>query len=88
MIIMFKRGRRAERKKGIALKKLDPPGTFSLHEVSLPDTLRMACQLLCAPREVVIIGVVPKEVAFGLDLTPDLQAALPRVIHTVLAELT
>ena len=48
----------------------------------------MACQLLCAPREVVIIGVVPKEVAFGLDLTPDLQAALPRVIHTVLAELT
>jgi hydrogenase maturation protease len=58
----------------------------SLHEFGFLETYLMARHLGCAPREVVIFGVQPADVQFGLDLSPSLRAQLPRVVDLVLEE--
>ena len=58
----------------------------SLHEFGFLETYLMARQLGCAPREVVIFGVQPAEVAFGLELSAPVRAQLPRVVELVLQE--
>ena len=45
-----------------------------------------ARHLGCAPREVVIFGVQPKEVHAGLELSREVAGVLPKVIELVLAE--
>ncbi len=57
----------------------------SLHQVDLFDTLKIAMFLDRCP-ETVIIGVQPKEITWGMELTPDLDSAVPRVIDLVLRE--
>jgi hydrogenase maturation protease len=37
--------------------------------------------------EAVIIGVEPKEVDWGLELSPELQEKMPQIIDAILAEL-
>ncbi len=59
----------------------------SLHQVGLLETLTMADYLSCAPREVVIFGIEPKEVGWSLELSPEVAQIVPRVIELVLAEL-
>ncbi len=60
---------------------------FSLHELGLLEILAMARQLGCAPREVVIIGIQPKEIGPGLELSDEVAAVLPRVLESVRAEI-
>lgn len=60
---------------------------MSLHEVSVVEVLSVGEFLGLCPR-VRILGVQPLEAAsFGLELTPALQAALPRVVAAALREL-
>ena len=59
---------------------------LSLHQVGLLETLGMVKQLGGEP-EVVIIGVEPKEISWGMELTPEVEAKLPKVIEMVLGEL-
>jgi hydrogenase maturation protease len=59
---------------------------LSLHQVGLLEVLGMARQLGGEP-EVVIIGVEPKEISWGMELTPEVEAKLPRVIDAVFEEL-
>ena len=59
---------------------------LSLHQVGLLEVLGMARQLGGEP-EVVIIGVEPKEISWGMELTPEVEARLPRVIDAVFEEL-
>jgi hydrogenase maturation protease len=59
---------------------------LSLHQVGFLEVWGMA-QQLGAGGEVVIIGVEPKEISWGMELTPELQAALPRVVTAVLETL-
>jgi hydrogenase maturation protease len=54
------------------------PVQASLHELSLKASLRFAQSPVT--QDVIVIGVEPAEMGFGLDLTPQLQAALPRVV--------
>ncbi len=60
---------------------------LSLHELGLLDTLRIARQLNCAPAEVIVIGVQPDIVAPGLELSPTLNNAVPRILEAVREEL-
>jgi hydrogenase maturation protease len=60
--------------------------TLSLHQVGLLDVLGMVRQLGGDP-QVVIIGVEPKEISWGMELTAEVEAKLPKVIETVLEEL-
>jgi hydrogenase maturation protease len=59
---------------------------LSLHQVGLLDVLGMARQLGGNPA-VVIIGIEPKEISWGLELTGEVQAAVPKVIEAVKREI-
>ncbi len=59
----------------------------SLHQVGLLETLIMAKHLGCAPRQVVIFGIEPKEMGYGLELSAQVAAVVPKVIELVFAEL-
>jgi hydrogenase maturation protease len=60
--------------------------TLSLHQVGLLDVLGMGRQLGGEP-EVVIIGVEPKEISWGMELTSEVEAKIPQVVEAVLEEL-
>jgi len=59
---------------------------LSLHDVGLVDSL-MFMQLWRNIGEAVIIGVEPREINWGLELSPELQEKMPQIIDTILAEL-
>jgi hydrogenase maturation protease len=63
-----------------------PERPLSLHQLGLLDVLGMS-RRLGANASVVIIGVEPKEISWGLELTEELQAAVPRLIEAVVKEL-
>ncbi len=65
---------------------IEQEGSLSLHEFGLADSLHMADQLGCAPQRVVVLGVQPATLEPGLDLSPEVAAALPRVLKLALAE--
>jgi len=65
---------------------MDQEAPLSLHEFGLIDSLRMAQQLGCAPRRVVVLGVKPATMEPGLELSPEVAAALPGVLKLALAE--
>jgi hydrogenase maturation protease len=60
---------------------------ISLHQLGVVESLAIAAKLHCAPKEVVVFGIQPKEISPGLELTAEVQAAVPTVIAAVLREL-
>ena len=60
---------------------------FSAHDVGLLEVLQLAKALSQSPPQVVIVGVQPREISWGMDLTPEIQAALPKVVEAVLKEI-
>ncbi len=65
----------------------EPGASISLHQLGLVESLFMAEQLGCAPGEVVVFGIQPAEIRAGLELSPDVANAIPKVIDAVLAEI-
>jgi hydrogenase maturation protease len=61
--------------------------SISLHEFGIADTLAMARRLNCAPQEVIIIGIKPKDVTAGLGLSDEIAGIVPRIIECVSAEI-
>lgn len=59
----------------------------SLHDIDLVATLELGRKLNYLPREVVIVGVEPKRIELGLDLSPEVKSAIPKAIATVLREV-
>ena len=59
----------------------------SLHELGLGEALAMTRQLGCAPKEVIVFGIKPKELGCGLELSEEIAASVPKVIELVLAEI-
>ncbi len=59
----------------------------SLHQLSLFEALKMAKAMGNAPKDVVIIGIEPKETNIGLELSKTLKASIPRIIEVVKQEL-
>ena len=60
---------------------------FSLHELGLTESLKMMHLVGNTPRETVIIGIEPKEIDFGTELSGDLQQQVPDVIEVILKEI-
>jgi hydrogenase maturation protease len=59
---------------------------LSLHDMGLVDSL-MLMKLRHNIGEAVIIGVEPGELDWGLELSPELQRKMPRIIDAILSEL-
>lgn len=60
---------------------------ISLHQMGLIDALAVAERTNCAPKEIVIIGVEPKNIDCGLELTDEVKQRVPEIINTVLKEI-
>jgi len=60
---------------------------MSLHELGLGEALTMTRQLGCAPEDVVVFGIKPKDISCGLELSEQISASIPRVVELVLAEI-
>lgn len=56
----------------------------SLHNAKAGTALQMAKALGCLPQEVVVVGVQPKEMGWGTDMSPEVSGVLPRVVVSVL----
>jgi hydrogenase maturation protease len=67
--------------------KGETPMALSLHQFSLQDVLHSA-HLLGIEPEITIIGVEPKRIAPGLELSEELQEVLPQLVEVVWAELS
>jgi len=65
---------------------LDQKGVVSLHDMSLVNGLQLM-QLWHNTGDTVIIGVEPRELSWGLELSPELQEKMPQIIDAVLGEL-
>jgi hydrogenase maturation protease len=59
--------------------------TLSLHEVGVLETLEMTALLGCSPEKVVIFGVKPRQLSWGLGLSPEIEALVPRLAKLVVA---
>ena len=59
---------------------------LSLHDMRLVDNL-MLMKFWHSVDETVVIGVEPKEINWGLELSPELQEKMPQIIDAILAEL-
>ncbi len=65
---------------------LEQKPLLSMHDMGLVDNL-MLMQLWRNIGETVIIGVEPKDINWGLELSPELQDKMSQIIDTVLSEL-
>jgi hydrogenase maturation protease len=60
---------------------------ISLHQIGLVDALAAADRMNCAPKQIIIIGVEPAELDYGLELTNEVSRKVPEIIEMVLKEI-
>ena len=67
---------------------IESEGSISLHELGLEQSLRMMRLTGTEPKETVIIGIEPKEIDWGTELSAELQQKIPEIINAVLKEIS
>lgn len=60
---------------------------LSMHDINFVDALRAGKKAYRLPREIVIIGVEPEVLDYGLELSPEVKKAVPNIIKTILSEI-
>jgi hydrogenase maturation protease len=59
----------------------------SAHEMGIAENLKLMALTGNEPREIVIIGIEPKDIDWGTELSPEIQVKLPEIIKVVLREM-
>ena len=59
----------------------------SAHELGVVENLKLISLAGNEPSEIVIIGIEPREIEFGTELSPELQQKLPEIVKVVLKEM-
>lgn len=59
----------------------------SAHELGVVENLKLISLTGNEPGEIIIIGIEPREVEFGTELSPELQQKLPEIVKVVLKEM-
>ena len=67
--------------------RLDNRMLTSLHQISLLENLWLTERFGQKPKEVVIIGIEPEDINWGLELSAKLQQRIPRILKVVLEEI-
>ena len=60
----------------------------SVHQLSFVNSLKLSEIAGCKPEKTVIIGIEPKEVAWGMELSEELRGRIPDIVSIVLEEIT
>ena len=63
------------------------PTPISVHQFDILGTLNMAALAGCMPQQVIIFGIEPKGIEWGLELSPEVATVIPRVIELITSEL-
>ncbi len=66
---------------------LDPALPVSLHDIGVSDSLKVMTLLNRQPKPTVVIGIEPKTIDFGLELSPEVEGKLSQMIELVLQEI-
>ena len=69
------------------LFKHGPPMRLGPHDPGLAQTLLTLEFAGCAPKQVILVGVIPQTTAPCGHLTPTLRRAVPDALHAIVAEL-
>lgn len=67
--------------------ELDSASHFSLHDIGVLDSLKAMALFNRQPKSTVIIGIEPRTIDFGLDLSPEVGGKLPEIINLILNEI-
>jgi hydrogenase maturation protease len=59
----------------------------SVHQVNMLDALSLTKLTGNPPKEIIVFGIEPKNMEWGLELSAKVQAVIPRVIELVMDEL-
>lgn len=62
-------------------------GILSTHELGVEQNLRLMSLTGNRPGEIVIIGIEPKEIGWGTELSAELQQKVPEIVKAVLREI-
>jgi len=62
--------------------------TTSIHQLSFVDSFKLSEISGNKPEEIVIIGVEPKKITWGTELSDELRSRISDVVKTVLKEVT
>jgi len=68
--------------------KADNKTLTSLHQISLLENLWLMERFGQKLKNVVIIGIEPEDMNWGLELSPKLQGRIPQIIQLVLEEIS
>ena len=61
-------------------------GLASAHEMGVVENLKLITLSGNEPKEIVIIGIEPKNIEYGTELSPELKEKLPKIVEVVLRE--
>jgi hydrogenase maturation protease len=64
------------------------PGAASAHQVGLADLLATLPLVSTAPKEIVLLGVVPLSTDWGTELTSPVQAAMGALLDAAIEQVT
>ena len=59
----------------------------SFHESDLKKILSTAVRINTYPKQVIVLGCEPKDLSFGMGLSPEVQKAVDKIIDLILAEI-
>ncbi len=68
------------------VKKKDKGVRLSLHDIDLTDVMNLVKTLKKNPPQVVILGIEPKEIDWGMELSPEVEKAIPKVLEEIRKE--
>jgi len=60
---------------------------LSLHQIDIVDNLRMLSLIGKQPKNIVIIGIEPRTIEPGLELSPEIQSKIPEITRLVRDEI-
>jgi hydrogenase maturation protease len=63
------------------------PSSLSPHEFGVTDLLALLAQTAVLPERTVVLGIEPARIEPGIGLSPDVAAAIPRLVDAALAVL-
>lgn len=66
---------------------LDSAPPISLHDIGVSHSLKMMALLNRQLKSTVVIGIEPKTIDFGLELSPEVEGKLSEIVKLVLQEI-